>query len=543
MRRLFAFAVALTAMTGLAIGAPPSDNPNNNANAAKQDAKDTAKASKDAAKDTAKDSKDAAKDSAKASKEAAKDNASAAKDSTKSEKDAAKDSAKSASDSAKDTAKSAKDTAKDTSKSANDTAKSASKSASDTAKTAEKNANDTVKTADEVGDKAANTARDTADSARDTADDARDSARDTARDARESARDTARDARDTARDARSSARDAGRSAREGARDTARDARDSSRDVRDSARSTRDSARDTARDARDRTRDDVRDARDTRDARSTDRRDRRDTRETARSSRNDNRRSVEQLGLAFGRVTDRGLTISNIERDSVFYRAGLRDDDVIISVAGHDITAVRDFDRYLYSVDRNDRIEVVVWRDGREEVIYLEPDVIFVDDVDTVQTSYAYDLDHFGVVLDDSYDDRIVIVKVLPNTPAYAAGLRAGDVITTWHGEPVSSRRDFVRVIERAEPGTVNFEYQRNDRTVRADANLRRETFRNERQADRAERRISRDANRATDVRTGEEVRQPVRGQTVPEARRDRAQDRREGTRPVVPGGGLLPRNR
>jgi len=539
MRRLFAFAVALTAMTGIAIGGPPSDSPNNNANAAKQDAKDTAKASKDAAKDTAKESKDAAKDTAKeskdtakdstkASKEAAKDTSAAAKDTAKSEKDAAKDSTKSTSDSAKDSAKSASDSAKNTandaSKSASDSAKSANKSASDTAKSAEKNASNTTKTAAEVGD-------DAADSARDTADDARDNARD----ARDSARDTARDARDTARDARSSARDAGRSAREGARDTARDARDSARSTRDSARDTRDRTRDDARDARD--------SRDSRDARSTDRRDRRDSRDTARADRRDNHRSVEQLGLEFGRVTDRGLTVSTIERDSVAYRAGLRDDDIIISIGGHDLRSARDFDRYLYAGDRNERIEIVVWRDGREEVVYFEPDVIYTDDVDTVQTSYAYDVDRFGVVLDDSYDDRIVVVKVLPNTPAYTAGLRAGDVITTWHGEPVSSRRDFVRVIERAEPGTVNFEYQRNDRTVRADANLRRDTFRNERQADRAERRVSRDANRATDIRTGEQVRQPAPGTTAPERRVDRQQDRREGTRPAVPGGGLLPRNR
>jgi len=535
MRRLFTFAAALTAMTGVAIGAPPSDNPSK-PNAAKQEAKDTAKASKEAAKDTAKESKDAAKDSAKeskdaakdsatASKEAAKDNASAAKDAVKSEKDAAKDSAKSTSDTAKESAKSASDSAKNTasdaSKSASDTAKSANKSASDTAKSAEKNASKTTKTADEV------------------ADDAADSARDTADDARDSARDTARDARDTARDARSSARDAGRSAREGARDTARD-------VRDSARTTRDSARDTARDARDRTRDDARDARDsrdTRDARSTDRRDRRDTRDTARADRRDNRRSVEQLGLEFGRVTDRGLTVSTIERDSVAYRAGLRDDDIIISIGGHDLRSARDFDRYLYAGDRNERVEIVVWRDGNEEVVYFEPDVIYVDDVDTVQTSYAYDLDRFGVVLDDSYDDRIVIVKVLPNTPAYTSGLRAGDVITTWHGERIATPTEFTRVIRSAEPGTVNFEYTRNDRTVRADANLRRDTFRNERQADRTERRVSRDVNRATDIRTGEQVRQPAPGTTAPERRVDRQQDRREGTRPVVPGGGLLPRNR
>jgi C-terminal processing protease CtpA/Prc len=170
-------------------------------------------------------------------------------------------------------------------------------------------------------------------------------------------------------------------------------------------------------------------------------------------------------------------------------------------------------------------------------------VIFVDDVDTVRTADAFDLEHFGVVLDDDLDDRVVIVKVLPDTPAFAAGLRAGDVITTWHGQRISSPREFTRVIERSDPGRVNFEFSRNDRTIRADANLRRQTFRNERAADRTERRISRDVDRGTDIRTGERVPAPARGETAPQRRADRQQDRREGTRPVVPGGGLLPRNR
>lgn len=62
----------------------------------------------------------------------------------------------------------------------------------------------------------------------------------------------------------------------------------------------------------------------------------------------------------------------------------------------------------------------------------------------------------GVVLQD-----FVIQKVQPGTPAESAGLKAGDVISTLNGTPVSSVEDFRQFIGESEPGaSLSIEYDR-----------------------------------------------------------------------------------
>ncbi len=83
-----------------------------NANKAKDAAKDAVEATKDAAKDAVEATKDAAKDAAEATKDAAKDAVDATKDAAKDAVDATKDAAKDAVDATKDAAKDAVDAVK-----------------------------------------------------------------------------------------------------------------------------------------------------------------------------------------------------------------------------------------------------------------------------------------------------------------------------------------------------------------------------------------------------------------------------------------------
>ena len=54
------------------------------------------------------------------------------------------------------------------------------------------------------------------------------------------------------------------------------------------------------------------------------------------------------GFRLGAIADRGLAIANLVNNSVFYTAGIRPGDYIVSVNGHRIVAAGDFDRYLYA---------------------------------------------------------------------------------------------------------------------------------------------------------------------------------------------------
>jgi hypothetical protein len=127
---------------------------------------------------------------------------------------------------------------------------------------------------------------------------------------------------------------------------------------------------------------------------------------------------------------------------------------------------------------------VIWRNGREEVIEINPSVFFVDN-----NVYTDDLQYFGVVFDNRYPDRLIIEKVYPDTPAYTAGLRVGDVITDWHGERIKSVRQFEDVLHRVGPGTVDFDYSRDSKAYRGEAKFSERPNSNERrEAGRADER-------------------------------------------------------
>jgi len=196
------------------------------------------------------------------------------------------------------------------------------------------------------------------------------------------------------------------------------------------------------------------------------------RETPREARIDRRihRAPGEMGFRLGAIADRGLAIANVVTNGLFYNAGIRPGDYIVSVNGHAIVAQGDFDRYLYADGADQPVRIVVWRGGREVAINLQPNVLYADDTND---TYTTDLTYFGVEFDPQYTDRLVCLRVIPGSRAYLAGLRNGDEITTWHGERLRSPREFARVVHDAKPGLVDFEYNRGSKAVQAQVNFDR----------------------------------------------------------------------
>ena len=197
------------------------------------------------------------------------------------------------------------------------------------------------------------------------------------------------------------------------------------------------------------------------------------REAARDVRADRRahRAPGELGLRVGAVADRGLAIANLVDNSVFYTAGIRPGDYIVSVNGHRLVAAGDFDRYLYADGADQPVQIVVWRNGADQTITLQPNVLYAD---APVENYDNDLTYFGVEFDPQYTDRLVILRVsFPIRVAYLAGLRDGDQITTWHGERLRSPRQFAQVIHDEKPGKIDFGYMRGSKEMRGDATFER----------------------------------------------------------------------
>jgi S1-C subfamily serine protease len=164
-----------------------------------------------------------------------------------------------------------------------------------------------------------------------------------------------------------------------------------------------------------------------------------------------------MGVWF-RSSNNALVISDISDSGPIVRVGFRPGDRIVSVNGRRVVRERDFVQYLFADDvRTERVKVIVLRDGREEVIFVEPSVF----IEETQVAHHDPLEDFGVIIDDRYDDKLLVWKVIPRTPAYYAGIRAGDVIVVFNGHEVSAPKEFVTLVEGVDRDTVAVEVLRN----------------------------------------------------------------------------------
>jgi len=198
-----------------------------------------------------------------------------------------------------------------------------------------------------------------------------------------------------------------------------------------------------------------------------------------------------IGIWFNRSSRDGLVISDVGSKGAIAKLGFREGDRVVSVNGHRVTREEEFIDYLLNSDAR-RVNVIVLRDNREQTIYVEPDVLVDDREDTQVDS----LEQFGIVLDDRYDDRVVVWRVIPRSPAYYAGFRAGDVIVTFGGRPYRTRTDFERGSREWKTGEANVQIRRGDRIrdLSVDVpNADRSDRRNDRSENRTERTAQRDS--------------------------------------------------
>lgn len=302
------------------------------------------------------------------------------------------------------------------------------------------------------------------DDAKDTKKDARDDAKDRAKDTREDAKDRAKDTKDRSKDTREDAKDRTKGARDDAKDTVRkpDAGRDRDDVKDRAKDTKDRAKDTKETAKDRTRDAKGIAKDRTDDAKDVAKDRAGDAKGGKQARKFDAENVkaDDLGLSFEDADD-GIAISNVSRDSAFVKAGFRSGDQIVSVADHTITRQQDFVRYLFASDvRDERVPVIVLRDGVRETVYVEPATIIRTYETVVVEGRRNPIRDFGLVVDGRSDDRVYVERVIKDSRADQAGIQVDDEVLAVNEEAVETSKDLSRLLEKFEDERIDMEVSR-----------------------------------------------------------------------------------
>jgi PDZ domain-containing protein len=172
----------------------------------------------------------------------------------------------------------------------------------------------------------------------------------------------------------------------------------------------------------------------------------------RDSQRSQRMDIER-GIRFDRSRDRGLSVLNVEQNSVFFRSGFRRGDVIVSVDGRAIRTEDDFRRFVFSRERG-RVPVIVLREGVRETIYIESDYGVADRGRTYEDGQNQTGGQavLGVRFDPRYRDAAVVRSVTPGGPADQAGLQPGDEIVALNREPVRSPDDVIDIVRSMRPG-------------------------------------------------------------------------------------------
>lgn len=163
-----------------------------------------------------------------------------------------------------------------------------------------------------------------------------------------------------------------------------------------------------------------------------------------------------VGIQFGAVNDRGITVTTVERNSLFYTSGIRQGDVIVSVSGRPIRNHDEFVQFI-SLRRGDRIPVIVIREGKQETIH----VVYEEGPANLQVNAGNQPGAalLGVTFDSQTQNAAVIVSVTPNGPAAQIGLKPGDHIVSINGRRLNGFQNAIQVVGAMQPGDqVEIEY-------------------------------------------------------------------------------------
>lgn len=296
-----------------------------------------------------------------------------------------------------------------------------------------------------------------ADDAKDAKDAAKERAKDAKDDAKDRVKDTKADAKDRAKDAKDDVKDRTKDAKDDAKD-ARDPKDRPRDPKDARDNPKDRARDP-KDPRDDAKNTVKKPRD--DAKADAKADAKVAAKGSARKFDAAKVKADDLGVTL-KADNKDVVVSDVAKESILYNAGFRPGDQVVSINGQNLAGQNDFVSYLFPTNATTgRIPVVVMRNGARDTFYVRPQTLIRDYQRVVVTDDRRDpIRDFGLVLDNRYDDRLIVDRVLRDSRADAAGIKVDDEILAVNDRDVDSRNDLARTLEKYEAEPIEMEVRR-----------------------------------------------------------------------------------
>lgn len=170
-----------------------------------------------------------------------------------------------------------------------------------------------------------------------------------------------------------------------------------------------------------------------------------------------------MAKALGLNDARGIIVARVEEDGPSDKAGLKEQDVIVTIDGQQVVDWNMFRSKIASMKPNDVVKLNIIRDGAEKTLEVTLGERSVDEVTSVRPEKAESMEEklgFSVSeLDasirrqlqlDSSDEGVVVSQIKESSNAYERGLRRGDVVTSVKNKKVETSSDFYDELEKFE---------------------------------------------------------------------------------------------
>jgi len=171
-----------------------------------------------------------------------------------------------------------------------------------------------------------------------------------------------------------------------------------------------------------------------------------------------------LAESFGMEKATGILVSQVMPDSAAEKAGLKEEDVILKLNGHEVSEVGSFRNEVASHIPGTKLKLTIWRDGKEKKITAETAALPGEEEDTEETA-AEVSERLGfevvglteeIARQTGYDEGegVVVSQVDFGSPAWRAGIRQGTLVTSVNRQNISNVSDFQDAMAKIDEGDV-----------------------------------------------------------------------------------------
>lgn len=165
---------------------------------------------------------------------------------------------------------------------------------------------------------------------------------------------------------------------------------------------------------------------------------------------------EDLAASFGLEESGGILISQVVEESAAEEAGLKEGDIVVELNGKAVGKVGAFRNHVASIAPNSKVDLRIFRDGKYKNITAITKELDADDAEggtgesALYEEIGAEVENLDAEVARRYgyegEEGVMIVKVEQGSPAWRAGLKPGQLITSVNRRPVETVREFKKAL-------------------------------------------------------------------------------------------------